>query len=79
MSPEERAEQARSRRLLVHKLSDAIRDADKGKTDDLCDLLCKLIPDPEGGLLAELIERKMKPGRKPRHSSPSEDMSKAKR
>lgn len=57
------AEKSRRHRRIIHMLPGAIREADKGKPDELCDLLLQLIPDDEGELLAELIKRKMTAGR----------------
>lgn len=74
ISPKE--QKARSRRLLVHRLSPAIGEAYKGNTSALCDILAQFIPAPENEMLTELIARKMKPGRKARQITPSEAVEK---
>jgi hypothetical protein len=59
--PAERAHVARKRRIVLQSLPEAIRQAEKGDIKLLCDFFRDWMPEEEGALLADFIDRRLAP------------------
>jgi len=62
-----RREKALLRRIYLQTVPDAIRAAEKGNTKALCEFFRAWMPEPEGELLADFIDRNLtigSPGRR---------------